>query len=231
MHNSPTFRRYLTMLSLYLKPQWFQVLLVAVTLLLASGQQLVVPQIVKKFIDTAAHGESLLLLLILALCSIGVTVLGEAFSVACAYFSANVAWTATNGMRRDLMRHCLLLDMSFHKSHPPGELIERIDGDIALLSNFFSQFMFNILKHAIILVAVLVLLYTIAWFIGATVTLFVIVAFVFLTALRRRSLALWEQNRQTNDDVSSFLSERLGGIEDIRANGAVSYTMLRFLFL
>jgi ATP-binding cassette subfamily B protein len=225
------FRRYLTILSLYLKPQWLRVLLVAVTLLLASGEQLVVPQLIRMFIDTATHRESPPLLLVLALSSIGVIVFGEAFSVVCAYFSANVAWTATNNMRRDLIKHCLSLDMSFHKSHPPGELMERIDGDVAQLSTFFSQFMFDICRHGIVLVAVLALLYTIVWSIGATVTLFVVLTFVLLTILRRRSLPLWEQNRQINASFSNFLSERLGGIEDIRANGAVSYTMQRFLHL
>ena len=29
--------------------------------------------------------------------------------------------------------------MSFHKAHTPGELIERVDGDVAALAKFFSH--------------------------------------------------------------------------------------------
>ena len=43
----------------------------------------------------------------------------------------NVAWTATNALREEMARHCLNLDMSYHNNISPGELIERIDGDVA----------------------------------------------------------------------------------------------------
>ena len=33
-------------------------------------------------------------------------------------------------MRANLLAHCLGLDMPFHNSHTPGELIECIDGDV-----------------------------------------------------------------------------------------------------
>ena len=41
-------------------------------------------------------------------------------------------------MRRDLAKHVLDLDMGFHKEHTPGELIERIDGDVTALSNLIT---------------------------------------------------------------------------------------------
>ncbi len=55
------------------------------------------------------------------------------------YVGEIVAWAATNELRVDLARHCLRLDMSFHNDKRPGELIERIDGDVLEISNFFSQ--------------------------------------------------------------------------------------------
>ena len=45
------------------------------------------------------------------------------------YTSGQVGWNATNALRSDLARHALSLDMPFHNSHTPGEMIERIDGD------------------------------------------------------------------------------------------------------
>ena len=37
--------------------------------------------------------------------------------------------------------------MGFHKSTTPGELIERIDGDVTALSNFFSAFMIRVVGN------------------------------------------------------------------------------------
>ena len=55
-----------------------------------------------------------------------------------------LGWSTTNDLRADLMSHCLSLDAQFHATHPPGELIERIDGDLDGLSLFFSQFLVNV---------------------------------------------------------------------------------------
>jgi ABC-type multidrug transport system fused ATPase/permease subunit len=54
------------------------------------------------------------------------------------YLSTEVGFRATNALRADLARHCLALDMAFHNERTPGEMIERIDGDVTALSNFFS---------------------------------------------------------------------------------------------
>src|SRR5436853_267959 len=62
-------------------------------------------------------------------------------------------------MRADLALHCLRLDMPFHKTHTPGELIERIDGDVNALANFFSEFVLRLLGNAILVVAILLLLF------------------------------------------------------------------------
>ncbi len=63
------------------------------------------------------------------------------------YLGENVAWTATNALRAELAWHCLNLDMSFHNDHTPGEMIERIDGDVTELANFFSQFVVTLIGN------------------------------------------------------------------------------------
>ena len=69
-----------------------------------------------------------------------------------------MGWTATNEMRAVLAAHVLDLDLSFHKTITPGELIERIDGDVTVLSNFFSRFVLQIVGNALLLVGVMVVL-------------------------------------------------------------------------
>ena len=38
-----------------------------------------------------------------------------------------------------LVCYCLGLDQSFHKSRAPGELVERIDGDVSALALLFRE--------------------------------------------------------------------------------------------
>ena len=48
--------------------------------------------------------------------------------------------------------------MSFHNNISPGELIERIDGDVAELSNFFSQFVIRVLGNVLLMFGILIVL-------------------------------------------------------------------------
>jgi ATP-binding cassette, subfamily B, bacterial len=59
--------------------------------------------------------------------------------------------------------HCLTLDMSFHNSRTPGELIDRVDGDVGNLSNFFSRFVVDLLGSGLLLMGVLVVLLIGVW--------------------------------------------------------------------
>lgn len=221
-------RRYFSLLVAYLKPQWFTTLLMVLSLLANTGLQLLSPQILRSFIDIALYGGASLSLVWTGLFFMLVTLASQGMAIATSYLCANVAWRATNQLRYDLVVHCLALDMSFHKAHTPGELIERIDGDVDLLSNFFSQFVINLLGSVILLVAVLVLYFTISWLVGVVMTVFALGVFTLLVPLRRRSLPLWRSMRQASAEFFGFLSERIVGTEDIRANGATNYIMRRF---
>jgi ATP-binding cassette subfamily B protein len=221
-------RRYLSLLITYLKPQWFRTLLMAVFLLANIGLQLLSPQILRYFIDAALNGGASLTLVFAGLLFIIVTLTNQGVTMATSYFSESVAWAATNRLRSDLVTHCLALDMSFHKTRTPGELIERIDGDVDALSNFFSQFVINLLGSILLLVAMLVVYFTIYWLVGVVMTAFSIVALLILMYLRHLAIPLWKAVRQQSAEFSGFLSERLVGTEDIRANGATDYVMRRF---
>ena len=94
---------------------------------------------------------------------LGLAILQQVLNVAATWASERVAWTATNSLRADLMRHCLRLDLSFHKARTPGELIERIDGDVTALANFFSQFVVEVIGNVLLLVGVLVVLWRVDW--------------------------------------------------------------------
>jgi ATP-binding cassette subfamily B protein len=221
-------KQYWTLLSHYLRPQWPKASLLAVLLLSHIGLQLLNPQILRYFIDTATSGGPLATLINAALLFIGVAIVNQGLSILNTYLSETVAWTATNALRFDLARHCLNLDLSFHKTHPPGELIERIDGDVSALANFFSQFLIHVLGNLVLLLGVLVLLFREDWRVGAGLSLFALVGLGTLIRIRAIAIPYWTEVRQVGATFFGFLGELLAGTEDIRANGAETYIMRRF---
>jgi ATP-binding cassette, subfamily B, bacterial len=59
--------------------------------------------------------------------------------------------------------HLLRLDPDFHTAHTPGELIERVDGDVTNVASFFSQFVLQVVGNILLLAGVLVVLWALDW--------------------------------------------------------------------
>ena len=219
------------MLVTYLKPQRAQVVLLAVLLFSSIGLQLINPQVIGYFIDTTQAGGPLRALLIAAVIFIAIALLQRIVAFSSTYTAENTGWTATNALRADLTLHCLQLDMSFHKEHTPGELIERVDNDVTSLANFFSQFIIKVLGNALLILGILLLLYRENWRIGIAFTLFSILTLVVLTFIQNIAVGKWTSERQANAEFYGFLEEHISGTEDIRAAGAEPYVTHRLFSL
>ena len=224
---SLSFQRYREFLVTYFVPRWRRVALLAALLGSSIGLGLLAPQLVRQFIDTAQAAAAVATLTITVLLFLAVGVGHHAAATAAAYLSADIGWRATNQLRSDLTLHCLQLDMRFHNEHTPGELIERIDGDVGQLANFFSQFVVDLLGSALFLLGVLALVWREDWRAGLAFTLFAVLSLVVLRRVFTLGVGPQQRTRQAQADVAGFLEERLAGTEDIRSSGAAPYVLRR----
>jgi ATP-binding cassette subfamily B protein len=222
-------KRYWDLLSQHIRPQRGAFSLLALLLLGNIGLQIANPQIMRAFIDSALAGQARQRLVIAALAYIGIALLQQIVSICVTYLGQNVAWTATNALRAELAQHCLKLDMSFHNAHTPGEMIERINGDVTELSNFFSQFVIMLAGNALMLVGILTVLFFEEWRAGLAFTVFAFFAIFVLFKLRNAAVPFQKARRQAEADLFGFVEEQLSATEDIRSSGAVDFS-LRELF-
>ena len=221
------FRRYWRLLAYYLRPHWPRMGLLAVILCGAICVQVVTPLVASRFIDQATSGGDMYDLIVLALLTMALALAGQGLAVAETYVAENVSWVATNALRADLVAHLLRLDASFHTAHTPGELIERVDGDVATLARFFSRFVVYVLGNGILLVGVLGLLYHVDWRVGLGMSAFVVLALTAMLRIRAVATPSWAADRQANADFYGFLGEYLSGLEDIRSSGAGAFVLRR----
>jgi ATP-binding cassette subfamily B protein len=218
-------KQYWDLLAEHIRPQRGRYSLLTVLLLGSIGLQIVNPQIMRTFIDTAVSGGAAETLTLAALAFIGLALFQQAAAVSARYVGENVAWTATNALRAALARHCLNLDMDFHNNSSPGELIERIDGDVAELSNFFSQLVIRVLGNLLLLGGILYVLFLEDWRAGLAFTVFAAVTLVALNRVRGLAIPHRKALRAAHADLFGFLEERLAGTEDIRSSGAVDFVI------
>jgi len=218
---------YRRLLLTYLTPQSRRVGILAVLLLGSIGLQLVGPQFLRSFIDQAQAGADPTALALIATTFIIVALIQQGLAIAATYFSEHVGWTATNALRADLALHCLRLDLSFHKARTPGELIERIDGDVTALATFFSEFVIQMLGNLLLLIGVMAALWFVDWRVALVMTLYVTATLIAINATRSFTVPYWTAFRQSSAKLYGFLEERLAGTEDIRSSGAAAYIMQR----
>jgi len=222
-------KAYWELLSRHIRPQKGRFALLTCLLLGSIGLRILNPQIMRSFIDSALAGEAMQTLLAAALAFIAIALVQQGVGVVVTYLGENVAWTATNDLRAELAWHALNLDMGFHNDHAPGELIERIDGDVTEMATFFSQFVVTMIGNALLLVGILVALFLEDWRAGLVFTVFVVVAVLVLNRVKDIAVPHQKARRQAEADLFGFLEEQLAGTEDIRSSGAVGFS-LRELF-
>jgi ATP-binding cassette, subfamily B, bacterial len=223
------FTQYRRLWTTYLSPLWKATTVLLVVLLISAGVMVLSPQILAEFIDTAVANPTPDALFRLAALYIAAALIGQILMVVSTYLGADIGLQATNRLRADLTMHCLTLDMAFHNARTPGELIERIDGDVSQLNNFFSTFLVQLIRNGILLFGALILLIAVDWRVSAVLTVLIVVSISVAIRVRGRTIEPLRAERETSAELIGFIEERLAGLEDVRANGGTGYVVRRFL--
>ena len=124
--------------------------------------------------------------------------------------------------------HVLHLDMGFHTQHAPGHLIERVDGDVTALSNFFSAMAVKVLGNGLLILGIIVLVARESWLLGLLVAGLVGAALLGFARLHAVAVPWWTAVSATHAEVYGQVGEQVEGTEDIVPNGAAGFMQERF---
>jgi ATP-binding cassette subfamily B protein len=207
------------LLNQYVKPHLWRVSLLGLVLLATTALQLAGPRLLRSWVEAPNEADALAFVAL----GVGAHVAG----VAAAWLSEDVGWRATNRLRVDLMLHCLRMDMPFHNARTPGEMIERIDGDVTTLASFCAGFVVRVLGGGILILGVLAALFVEEWRLGAIYSAIALVSLGVLYLLRRVSIERHRAVREASAALFGFLEERLAGTEDVRSSGAEGHVLWR----
>ncbi len=221
-------RSYVSLLSRYLRRVKARMTVLAGFALGGIALQLLLPQLIGRFIDDAIGGAATDQLIPLALWFLVVALTRQALAIATTWLAEDVGWRSTNELRSDLTRHVLDLDMDFHKEHTPGELIERVDGDVTALSEFFSAFVVKVVGNGLLVTGILILITFEHALVGLILSVFTLATLALMMAVQTVAIPWWKTQRASSAELMGFLGEQLSGTEDIRANGGVGFMVHTF---
>ncbi|MFI2365229.1 ABC transporter ATP-binding protein [Promicromonospora sp. NPDC019610] len=222
----------------YLRRERRRTALLGVVLLAGTACGLASPFVVRAFIDSvtggagpapagpapaglgpAVHLVGLFLL---------VGVVRFALQAVEAGLAESVAWRSTNRLREHVLDHCLRLPVAFHYRTTPGEMVERVDGDIGLLSNLFSRFVVAVAGEALLVVGVVVAMFAVEWRIGLLFLVCLVLGVVLLRRIAVLGRGAHVGYRAAVGRFMGFVEERISGLEDLKAFGAVEHTLRRY---
>jgi ABC-type multidrug transport system fused ATPase/permease subunit len=219
------------MLATYTKPVRWPLVLLGIILAATIAIQLTTPILAARFIDRAIAGAPMRDLVSVAILAAALAFAGYLLVPIETWASEHIAWEATNALRADLLAHLFALDAAFHARHTAGALIERVDGDVSNLARFFSRFVVNILGSAVMMVAIIVLLFRVDWRVGAAVGLTLLLAVIAMIRIRAVATPAWARQREASANYYGFLGEVLAAREDVRASDATGWAMHRAALL
>ena len=195
----------------------------------SSALALAGPLVVREIVDEASHGASTATFVGLALVFLAIAVTTQAIGVVVTGFATVTAWGTTNDLRLRMTRHVLGVDHEFHRTHTPGELIQRVDGDVTSVSDFFSQVAPKAVGGVLLIVGMLTVLTVLDWRIGLGMLVYVAIAVLVLLAMRHRAISEAADEMGALARLYGGIEERLTAAEDLRANGAGAHAMWRFV--
>lgn len=139
-----------------------------------------------------------------------------------------VSQRAAAGMRSHLLRHLMALDSGYHQITPPGQLIERVQGDVTVVNQIWGALLIAVGRD---LIAVIVL-FSVALSVDWRWTLVALVGIPFLVLpsllaqayVRRRTGVA----RELAGKMSTRLDEVFHGINPIKLNALEAYQSARY---
>ncbi|AXV05523.1 ABC transporter, ATP-binding/permease protein [Euzebya pacifica] len=217
----------LSLLTAHLRPERRQLLGLLGVLLVAMLLPVAGPVLLGNVVDAALAGRPTGVLLRGAVAFLVVTLFADGLQLALTRWSVALAWRVGNRLRLDLARHALRLDLTWHGDHSPGLLIERIDGDVDAIVRFSSSAVLNLLGNAVLLTGTLAVALVIEWRAGLLIAAASLLAVEVMRRMRRAAVPFYDEEREVQASLYGDLEERLGGLEDVRANGAAGYAVHR----
>ncbi|WP_068776314.1 ABC transporter ATP-binding protein [Paenibacillus sp. FJAT-26967] len=218
---------YFRLVGPYLKQHKRDLVLLVLLLILGIGVQIAIPWLLKTYFDSPSDASLRSLLLLIGM-MMGLGTVYQLLVLMSDYIGEHVGWSAANRLRSRLMRHCLSQDISFFHRYNPGELLDRVDGAVNGLAEFFYKFVVRFTNNVVLLLVTLGLLYTIHWSIGAVMTAFIVLAALVYYRLRDYALPYWVRVGEMSSAFFGFIGEQLTNTEDTRSSGASGYVMGRF---
>ncbi len=193
----------------YLKPYWLQFLLVFVTILISAGVGLLPSIITGRIVNEALVGKDMKLLIQLLIAAFLTLTVSQVICVLESYINAWISNKIIYDMKNQMYGHLLSMPHAFFTTEKQGDIITRMNSDIAGVSSVISGTLTSIVRNIVIVVTTLVALFTMSWQL-ALVGIVVIPLLILPTrSAGKTRWKLLSESQEKNDEMNQLVNETL----------------------
>lgn len=211
---------YYLFIKKYLKSQFKWVSGLSVLLLVNTTLRLLSPRFLRQVIDGIVGQGKVNQIISLLIVFLIIIFMEELIKIFSAYISNKIGWSAANRLRKDLLE-CCIGKKDEADEFTEGEMIEIINGDVQILTNFFSLLFISIIQAVLIVSGTILAIFMENKMIGALETVFVIFVFWVFGKIHNFAVVSFKRDREHASAFYGYLGECLKAKEDLVANGAV----------
>ncbi|MGC5702182.1 ABC transporter ATP-binding protein [Pseudomonas sp. NFXW11] len=185
----------------------------------ASLLVLVQPWLTKLLIDDGLLARDFPKLVLIAGLMILAGLLGTLLSGVNRYLHTRLSGRILFALRDDLYGHLQRLSPSFYGQRRIGDLMSRLDGDVAEIQRFAVDSLFSAVSSVIGLLVALAMLVSLSWQLSLLALVLIPLDLLWLRWMRRKVEREVRQLRERSADLSSFMVETLPVMKFIQSAG------------
>src|SRR6266849_5154203 len=204
----------------YIAPYWPRLVPVVAISLFSTLLGLAQPYISKLLIDEALLRRNLRALIAVSALMMGITVLGFVLSILSSYRYVRVSAQVLFDMRLALYRRLQSLSPRFYARTRLGDIVSRINNDIAEVQRVSADTLLALLANVVFLAGSVAIMLWLNWRLFLLSVALLPLSVVALRHYQRRLATHVRTLRERSADIGSFLIETLQGIRLIVTSGA-----------
>jgi ATP-binding cassette, subfamily B, bacterial len=212
----------------FVLPYWRRLVLVLIISLFSTILGLVQPYIAKLLIDEALLQRNMRALAEVAVLMVVATVFGFVFSILASYRYVAVSADVLFDMRLALYEHLQRLSPRFYARTKLGEIVSRINNDVAEAQRVAADTLLSLVSNLIFLTGSVVIMLWLNWQLFVLSVALTPLSVFALRRYQRRLTGQVKQVRERSAEIGSFLIETLMGMRLVVTSNAEASEVERF---
>lgn len=140
-----------------------------------------------------------------------------AFTFMQVYFTARVGQKIMKDLRMELYDHLVHQSLNYLGNRPVGSLVSRIASDVETVNEFFSAVAGAMIKDISLLVGIVLTLFLMDWQLALIVIASLPPVILLTLYFRDKIRKVYRKVQSETSELNSYLSERVSGIEVVKA--------------